>query len=205
MDDALDFAEKLVARLCHDLAGPIGAVAAGAELLGEESGDDGAALALLEKSAVLLGARLQLYRFAFGQAGNRTAFADQRRAIDTAFTQDGRCRLHWTLGGAAPDPALGRVVLNLVLLAADCLPRGGDIDIDGDAASGRLAVAARGQGVRLDDTVHEVLRGSVPSASARHSQAQLTGRLVARLGLTLTIGITAETVQFALSFTDCTP
>ena len=46
--EALHLAELLCSRICHDLAGPVGAAAAGAELIADSGGDE---LALVDLSA----------------------------------------------------------------------------------------------------------------------------------------------------------
>ena len=62
--------ELLAARMCHDLIGPVAAIANGVELLGEDDPDfvrD--AVALVGDSAHKANARLQFYRFAYGFGG----------------------------------------------------------------------------------------------------------------------------------------
>src|SRR5260370_23680454 len=62
--------ELLAARLCHDLMGPLAAIANGVELLAEEDPDfvrD--AVALVGESARKANRRLQFYRFAYGFSG----------------------------------------------------------------------------------------------------------------------------------------
>src|SRR3954467_11382201 len=61
--------ELLAARLCHELISPIGAIANGVELLGEDDPEfvrD--ATALIGQSAKKAGQRLQFYRFAYGSS-----------------------------------------------------------------------------------------------------------------------------------------
>ena len=63
-------AELLASRLCHDLVGPIGAVNNGLEFLQDDdfgSADD--ALSLVSKSAAQTADLVQLYRLAYGLAG----------------------------------------------------------------------------------------------------------------------------------------
>ena len=63
MVSELKFAELLCTRLCHDLTGPIGAIANGAEFLSDEGFDmQGQAIELISSSAAQAVSRLQFYR-----------------------------------------------------------------------------------------------------------------------------------------------
>ena len=61
----LTLIELISSRICHDLVGPVGAVNAGAELMGEDGVGDDEALALMRKSGLEAARRLQLFRLAF--------------------------------------------------------------------------------------------------------------------------------------------
>src|SRR5579872_239330 len=126
-DDELILAGLLCARLCHDLAGPLGAVATGAELLGEDSSDESLmedALELLRASAVTAGSRLRYLRLALGGVGGEMAAANLKAAIEEFLApgpgaeapilewQDDEARI-W-------DPVSARLLLNIVLFARDC-------------------------------------------------------------------------------------
>src|SRR4051794_26798701 len=66
--------ELLAARLCHDLIGPIAAIANGAELLGEDDPDFvREAVALVGTSAHNANARVQFFRFACSYGGGGLA------------------------------------------------------------------------------------------------------------------------------------
>ena len=66
MNDTLRLAELLCARLCHDLAGPLGALIGVLEIAREEDPNSDT-LALAELTTVELGQRLKLLRAAWGQ------------------------------------------------------------------------------------------------------------------------------------------
>lgn len=180
-DGDLTLAELLCARLCHDLAGPIGAIGTGAELLTEEltterpAGEEDApteALRLLADSAAAATARLRFLRLALGPA---PAFvpADQLRQVASEFLANAAGGpshiLEWRDGRTDPwTGAEAKLALNIVLLGRDCLPRGG-----------RLLMAARQPGgppvrLRAEGT------GAAPGEGARALAAPLSGRLGAR-------------------------
>lgn len=74
---------QLCSKLCHDLAGTIGAIANGAELLADEDDADirEQALGLLAQSAEQAARRLKFYRIAFGAgaaSGTASIWASSR-------------------------------------------------------------------------------------------------------------------------------
>lgn len=127
---AIPMAASLATRLCHDLAGPLVAVLASLELALEASprgGGAGEPLQVGHESARHLAARLGLLRAAWGME------PEPVDAVAIAALADGlanRARLALDLEGMGGEPvsgAVGRIVLNMLLLAAESLPRGGEI------------------------------------------------------------------------------
>jgi histidine phosphotransferase ChpT len=127
MPHSVQLAELLCARLCHDLGGPIGGLAGAVELAatGPDSG-----LADIAAASSELGLRLRLLRAAFGAGGIRL---DRPRLTELAAAVPGADRLRIDLDGlprgASFAPSLGRVLLNLLLLAPEGLPRGGTLTL----------------------------------------------------------------------------
>ncbi|MDF2764713.1 MAG: hypothetical protein K0S81_1707, partial [Rhodospirillales bacterium] len=153
--------ELLSSRLCHDLISPIGAVTNGIELIEEEGGRLAAdALDLAGRSARQASRLLQFYRIAFGLgasfSGSRLA---EVRDLAEGYLSGSRHRLDWPGHAEQPLPAgIGKLILNMVLLASDCLPRGGRIGVATQAAEGWTAAAVTAEGdVRLTDEVRASL------------------------------------------------
>src|SRR5262249_19232258 len=122
--------ELACSKLCHDVISPIGAVNNGLELLEEE--DDAAlkeeAAGLAQRSAKRASILLQVYRSAFGNAGNQQSFGPREAvALAQEFRQSGKAQLTATdLPDANSVPVgYGKLILNLIVLGADALPRGG--------------------------------------------------------------------------------
>ncbi|MHA1190655.1 MAG: histidine phosphotransferase family protein, partial [Alphaproteobacteria bacterium] len=133
MDIQIDMrvAELLASRLCHDLVGPIGAVNNGMELLEDEDlGMSDDAIQLSASSARQAANLLQFYRLAYGMAGGRIGgdMGDLQN-LATGFLSSGKTALNWLVGtpaGEAPE-GLGKLLLNLIVLGDECLPRGGSL------------------------------------------------------------------------------
>lgn len=202
----LEVAQLLCSRLCHDLAGPAGAVGAGVDLLGE-GGSDAEAMDLLALSASQLVARLGYYRMAFGFAGAGTDLSwEAARELARRLFGDGRVCLDWQAvpigpdGNAAAAPAdVVRLAMCLILLAADALPRGGTLRIAVTAfASGwRVAVRALGRDARLAEETLTAMTGANPAAlTSRSVSTFYTARLAEKLGAEVSVDTPAvDTVE----------
>src|SRR5271156_4908152 len=91
------FAELLCTRLCHDLTGPVGAVANGAEFMSEEGFEmQGQHLDLITSSAEQAVARLQFYRKAYGRiTEDGEAHLAEQKKIARDFFAGGKVTLDW--------------------------------------------------------------------------------------------------------------
>ena len=184
----LRVAELLCSRLCHDLISPIGAVTNGIELIEEEGGRLAAdALDLAGRSARQASRLLQFYRIAFGLGGAFTGVRlGEVRDLADGLLSGSRHRLDWPGDPEALLPGgLGKVVLNMVLLATDCLPRGGRIGVATQGAEGWTAAAVSAEGeVRVSDELRSAMRESAHAAAltARTVQAHFTALMAIRAG-----------------------
>jgi histidine phosphotransferase ChpT len=190
----LELMDVLCARLCHDLGNPIGTLIGALEMAAEEAGPPdptgrGEALALAGDTATVLGQRLRLLRAAWsGSEGEM----DVRALHDMAAGLPGRHRLVLDLSGlerrASFAPAPGRLVLNVLLLAAEALPNGGSVILSGDPGGemvamieGRGAAWAPGFAACLADSSHIAQH----FATARRMQGPLTALIAKSNGLGL--------------------
>lgn len=203
----LQVAELLASRLCHDLVGPIGAVNNGMELLEDEDlgmADD--AVGLAAQSARQAANILQYYRLAYGMAGGRIGGdLNALRELAAGYLAAGKIDLDWNArlpDGDAPD-GLGKILLNLVALAKEMLPRGGTLRVALLNEGGRLSavVSAEGAGAAIRE---ETAPGLAPDAAVedltpRNVHAYFTRTLARRLGSDLEVDSSAENrVRFAV-------
>jgi len=201
--DSLKLVELLCARLCHDLAGPVGAVATGAELLGDEDelGGEmaGEALALLASSAAAASARLRFLRLALGGAGGATQAAALRDIVvnflGSASGGDG-VTLDWADAGAGPWEAEdAKLLLNLILLARDCLPRGGRLRVQ--ARSGGVSeVTAEGKGAVPGESTAALQAEDAEGFGPRGAQGFYAAQVAARRGQVISVRSVADSVAF---------
>lgn len=195
MDD-LKLASLLCTRLCHDLVGPVGAVNNGIELLSDPSGGlEDEVVELLGRSAGEAARRLRFFRAAFGLPGNTggDGGVDDARTVARALFEEGKVTLDWPDGtpppSAAADARLGQLLLNMILCAAETLPRGGNVAVRSSADAGGLTVrvAATGPGAKVGDDLRAALGGAgdIGSIDLRSAQPYLTARLAAAVGAAL--------------------
>lgn len=166
----LDLAALLCSRLCHDLVGPVGAIANGIEVMEEEKDVEmkRMALSLLEHSASQATRRLKFYRLAFGASGGQGIGIRPGDARDSLgeLLEGGRVQLLWTDRDVAAAEGMEKnatkLLLNMGLMASEMLPRGGELTIEiapGEGAlAHRITVVARGEGARISDDQTEALQ-----------------------------------------------
>ena len=187
--DRLDFAGLIASRICHDLAGPIGAIAGGAELLGDEADEvvRSEFLAVMGTGAATLAARLRLLRLLFGDGSDTPIPLAEVRAILAAwFAIDARVALDWADASAVVPLPLARLLLALALTAADALEHGGHIAI-APAADGWRIVGA-GPHVALAPEHAAILVGAdAMAAGSRAATAHLAAALAQRLETSIVI------------------
>lgn len=193
----IEFAALLVSRVCHDLVSPVGAVVNGLEVLEDER--DAAmradALKLVISSAEQAAARLQFARIAFGAAGSAGAELDLNEVgrIVRGLLNGGKVSLDWRAASANWPKDWAKLLMNATLLAADSLPRGGQVRVEtsADPSAPGFTIRATGQNARLLDEVEKAVRGEpVAPIDGRSIQPHLTHKLARSLnaGLTLTLG-----------------
>lgn len=164
---SVDFASLLCSRLCHDLLSPVGAINNGIELLADEHDPEMRArcLDLLAESARASAAKLKFFRLAFGAAGGFGDAVDTREAraaIEGLLGQDRRIQLGWMVSDPAMAKGAIKILLNLALIGADALVRGGRLDIG--AEDGEIVVRAEGPRLVLDPELRTALLGEVDPA-----------------------------------------
>lgn len=200
----LEFAALLVSRVCHDLVSPVGAVVNGLEVLEEER--DAAlradALRLVASSAALAAARLQFARIAFGTAGSTGAELDLMEVgrMVGGFLSGGKIQLEWDAAPVNWPKDWAKLLMNCVVIAADTLPRGGNLSVkttDNTAGPGFL-ITGIGQSARLNEDVGRVLCGETALPSdGRSVQSYLTYRLAKLLNTELVLHAGEGTVTLA--------
>ncbi len=196
---ALDLAALLCSRVCHDLISPIGAIVNGLEVLEEDKSDETRTFAmdLIKKSAHQASAKLQFCRLAFGAAGSAGAQIDLGDAEKVArgLLDDDKTSIIWNLPRELLGKNRAKLLLNMLLVAIGCIPRGGTLTIDPAEAGKGFRITASGLNARLAEATPELLAGSPTRMIDAHAiQPVYTGILARDCGLTLSAVVAAEGV-----------
>ena len=199
--EALDLAALLCSRVCHDLISPVGAVVNGMEVL-EDTTDESTktfALDLIKKSATQASARLQFCRLAFGAAGSAGAEIDlgDAEGVARGFIEDEKTTLGWQLPRVLLPKNRVKLLLNLLLLATQIIPRGGTITAEavGEGQLTGFRISAKGLNARVQPAVPALLTGEVEGAVDAHAiQPFYTGMLARASGMTVGIEQDGDTI-----------
>jgi len=204
--DALDLAALLCSRVCHDLISPTGAIVNGLEVLEEKESDEETrtfALDLIKKSARTASTRLQFCRLAFGSAGSAGAQIDLGDAenMARAFIEDDKTKLTWSLPRTLLPKNRVKLLLNMLIIAGQTIPRGGMLTVDPveEAQSTGFRVTATGLNARIPQAVPALLEGTSESGSvdAHAIQPFYAGLLARACGLKVDIAAEGDTITIA--------
>lgn len=200
MSNELQIAHLLCTRLCHDLAGPVGAISAGVELMGTDpSLIDEETMSLLSGSADAAGRKLRFLRIAFGwSGGGAPRFQDLEQIFEdylaATSAMSGVPQLVWpahdslTLLGERLGDGAAQVLSNIALLGLECMPSCRSLSIDIKSSPSGLEVAVNNRTVDgreskiREDTAAAMANPDQVAMSAQTVQAHLTHLLVTNSG-----------------------
>jgi len=203
--DALDLAALLCSRVCHDLISPVGAIVNGLEVLAEAKDEETKtfALDLIRKSASTGSAKLQFCRIAFGAAGSAGAQIDlgDAQTIARGFLEDDKTKLTWNLPRVLSPKNRVKLLLNMLLIAGQAIPRGGSLTVDpiGSGDSMGFKVSATGTNAKVPPAVPGLLNAEtgVEALDAHRIQPFYAGLLAKACGLKATMTMDGEAVVVA--------
>jgi len=212
--DCLDLAQTLCTRLCHDLAGPFGAVSSGAELLREDGAQaDAEVISLLAGSAASASVRLRLMRAAMGTPTGRDLDPDGTHALLAQYlTASGGRRaptLDWIItpkGQPSPsDRPLTQVILNLCLVLLDAVPRAERLSVDAQTLRATTMRASGPGPIRTEplDALRAALDGAPPPTDPRNVQGAFAGLLARASDLTVALDSEPGSVRLSLHPRPC--
>jgi histidine phosphotransferase ChpT len=204
-------AALISSKICHDLAGQIGAINNGLELLEEENDEDTRyyALELIHNSAKAAWAQLDFNRLAFGVSSSLGAVVPLGHIEQVArrYVENGKRKLHWQSSARELDKEHAKLIVAVLALALTALPAGGDIYVGltaPDAASGapsrfKLAIICRGRIARLPEGIAEFLGGKeVKTIDGKLVVAYYAARLAEEARFKLAAGKEGEDMLFTL-------
>ena len=193
----LDLSALLCSRVCHDVISPVGAIANGLELMDDPENDaemKASALDMVRSAAKSATAKLKFCRIAFGAAGSAGAQIDMGEAGDIAkaFVGEEKIKLDWQVPRENRPKQDVKLLLNMLLLAIDALPRGGVITMMVEGAG--FMVKAKGDRAKLKEAMVAVIDGTSDLATldARLIQPYYARMLSQAQNLKLSMAMEAE-------------
>lgn len=200
--DSLDLAALLCSRVCHDVISPVGAIVNGLEVLEDDSDASMRefALDLIQKSARQASARLQFARLAFGAAGSAGASIDLGDAeqVASGLFLDDKVTFSWSAPRLMFPKNRVKLLLNLIMIAATAIPRGGAIaaTVSGDAEACEFVIKAKGLNARIPNHAEALLAGDSESGTvdAHGIQIYYAGMVARAANMTIAFSIDGDEV-----------
>jgi len=197
----------MCARICHDLVSPIGALGTALEVLGDESNKDmhDDALDLIRMSAGQASSKLQYLRLAFGVSGSSPGLiaTEELKRLVTGMYGEGKANIVWNEDIGALEKGRARVLLNVIMLAVQSIPRGGELTITlkSDDEKALLNLRSEGPKSRLDAAVESTLSGRGPADGfdGRTIQPFFTGMILRELKGELQTHVDEASVTFDIT------
>jgi histidine phosphotransferase ChpT len=202
--DIIELAALLCSRVCHDLISPVGAIVNGLEVLDDNPKPDDRefALDLIRKSAKTASARLQFCRLAFGAAGSAGAQIDvgDAQTMARGHLEDDKTRIAWNLPRVLLPKNKVKLLLNMMVIAQQTIPRGGVLTVDPLGEAGGFRVAATGLNARLPQNIADLLSsGPAGSVDAHAVQPYYTRLLAQACGLNVVLAAEGDAVVVTAS------
>ena len=179
----------VASRICHDMVEPMSAIIQGLEMIkGGDGKADPDAVSLLDHGVGKAWAKLEFFRFAMaGAMAEGESTLEEGHAVADKLYSVLKPELIWSAPAVTmPRPAV-RVIVNLLLIANECLPRGGTVEItaskQGDV--GEVVVTATGPRAKLKEATLQALNGQGDELTGHTIQPTLTGLLASQGGVEL--------------------
>ncbi|MDR6263917.1 histidine phosphotransferase family protein [Roseobacter sp. N2S] len=150
-DNSPDITALISARICHDLASPLGAIANGVELLELSGMADTPESILLADSVTAATARMAFIRMAYGSAQMTTMVgASKAQKILAGNFSEKKIMVQWRVSQETPKPMI-KLLFLLVQSVETALPYGGEVDIT--ERNGKYDIHTNAKAVRHDPTL----------------------------------------------------
>jgi len=198
-----DLAAMLCSRVCHDLISPVGAIGNGLEVLADPEQAEMAEFAqeLINNAAKQARAKLEFARLAFGASSTQGTEIDTREAekVAQSYMAGEKADLIWKIEPVLLPKNKVKMILNLLLISAGSVPRGGTVTVELDGAElGKEGVilTSTGKKTLIPHLVGPLLAGRPEDGriDAQVIQPYYAGLLARESGLDVTIEMVDDVV-----------
>ncbi len=156
---APDLAAMLCSRVCHDLINPVGAIGNGLEALADPEQKEMAGLAqdLIKNAAKQSLAKLEFARLAYGASSTAGVQFDTRECgrVAALLFDIEKADLDWQVAPVMVSKNKGKLLMNMLIIAAGAVPRGGVVRVDLRGETGRegIEIEARSEADKKQKTL----------------------------------------------------
>jgi len=205
---ATDLAAMLCSRVCHDLINPVGAIGNGLEVLSDptQAAMAEGAQELIANSAKHARAKLEFARLAYGASSTAGTDFDTRECERVArlLFEIEKADLDWQVPLILLPKHKAKLLMNMLLIASQAVPRGGvvTVTVEGAAGNESFRFTARSDAEKRQKTLmpsgaEELLSGAPEGGvDARGIQPFYTGILARMTDMELSIGIEGDMFTF---------
>ena len=190
---ALDLSALLCSKVCHDVINPVAAMENGFQLLEMDQKPESReeALMLIRHSAIQATAKLKFARIAYGSSGSPKAQLDVGDAGELGKQLfEPEVKVTFNIPKTLLAKNRVKLLLNLMLIVAGIIPRGGTMTIDpiGSGETMGFKIRAEGPMVRVHPETESLLAGTPPDGvTAQNVQPFYAGLLARAEGIKLNL------------------
>ena len=206
--DNIALSALISSRLCHDLINPLGALSSGLDVLDDPDMDGAmreAAFDLIRSGSKKAIALLTYARLAYGAAGGfgaQIALEDAQKALLDLYATT-KAELVWNIGLGMAAKENVKVLMILAYAAADSVPRGGTVTIDGSIDD--FTITATGKKVLLQDAFVRALSGDAADLTPKLTPAYVAAGIVAAAGGAASAELANDIATYRASFGGAAP
>ena len=195
--DPAHLSAYIASRICHDLVSSVSSITNALDFMNEPQESEMRAQAekLLHDGADSAASKLKFLRYAFGSVGLSKGAADihDAKTITERFVSSHNYKpeINWDIETEHLSFSHARLIMNMVMMAVDCLPRGGTIAVKVRNQTDGLGVnvTAAGERFKLREDTASAAAGEEPQDgwSARTVQPLFTRIIAEGLGGQLSV------------------
>ena len=207
--DPAHLSAYIASRICHDLVSSVSSITNALDFMDEPNDSEMRVQAekLLHDGADSAACKLKFLRYAFGSVGLSKGAADihDAKQITERFvaSHNHQPEITWDIETEHLSFSHARLMMNMVMLALDCLPRGGTITIKvrNEPEGLETVVLATGKRFKLRDDTADAIAGTEPQDgwSARTVQPLFTRIIAEGLGGALRVEPREEEIALTVS------
>lgn len=196
MSKVLEFAELLLTKFCHDIANNIGAINNGIEFLSEGNDDaiKSKALAIIHTNGAEVASKLIFFRYIYGVVKSEGEVdINELKTLANDYFNGSKITIHWNNydsehGVVQVTGKGGKLLLNMIYLAAATLIVGGDINVDLSRTehSKKIVITAAGERLKITDEIRVIIQNKeLMDIKPSNVQVHLTAKIAASLNVVI--------------------